>query len=491
MDKLFLEENLKMSNDSRSKTKIRTYGQHLTPIEIFKKFILPDIRNELYDYIWVDLFAGEGNLILPILDEIPETERIKFFTDNIWLFDIQQEMVDKAIENALHYGIPFELAKEHITRRDTIKDYPLFLKKRGMPLFHITNPPYLYIGYIKKHAETQRYLDYFTGLNKGFQDLYQLALMNDLRAEIQRAIYIIPTNFLFGASVSNQIRDQFFQFYTITKIITFEKKIFDLTGTNVMICQFARKTQKNKDIIKFSGIKINSETHEREYLLSPINHYRAGSEFETFVEKYRSSEPPVVKWYLMETEVKANIGDKELIVVDANDFHSSKYRKQRIYVNDVLYKRIKDNILFIRTVDTGSMDGRAGLYSIPEVFEVDGIMVSKSPYRTHPIQLFTNLSIEDQILLKEYFNFVLEYFRDLTDSEFMTTYKYSDSKYVRKYLGLSQAKKLIETFPSKAERKEIGYIIKNRDVEMLIDFLNHVKYTNAGSKFNYKLKNNL
>ena len=42
------------------------------------------------------------------------------------------------------------------------------------------------------------------------------------------------------------------------------------------------------------------------------------------------------------------------------------------------------------------------------------------------------------------FNLLLEYFREITDSEFMTTYKYSNSSYIRKYLGLSQAKNLIQ-----------------------------------------------
>jgi hypothetical protein len=53
----------------------------------------------------------------------------------------------------------------------------------------------------------------------------------------------------------------------------------------------------------------------------------------------------------------------------------------------------------------------------------------------------------------------LEHFRALTDSEFMTTYKYSESAYTRKYLGLSQAKALIETFPylelSVGEREQL------------------------------------
>lgn len=90
-----------------------------------------------------------------------------------------------------------------------------------------------------------------------------------------------------------------------------------------------------------------------------------------------------------------------------------------------------------------------GLYKIRDIFDVDGLLVPKAKYRTHPIQLFIEppLSVEDQILLKDYFNLILEFFREKTDSEFMTTYKYSKSEYTRKYLGLSQVKKLIQTFP--------------------------------------------
>jgi len=69
--------------------------------------------------------------------------------------------------------------------------------------------------------------------------------------------------------------------------------------------------------------------------------------------------------------------------------------------------------------------------------------------RQEPIQVFIELRLplEDLRLLRDYFNLLLEHLRALTDSEFMTTYKYSESAYTRKYLGLSQAKALIETFP--------------------------------------------
>jgi len=70
---------------------------------------------------------------------------------------------------------------------------------------------------------------------------------------------------------------------------------------------------------------------------------------------------------------------------------------------------------------------------------------------------------------------VLEYFRALTDSEFMTTYKYSESEYTRKYLGLSQVKAIIETFPCERDKlKELAEIVKNKNAEELISFIKHM-----------------
>jgi hypothetical protein len=213
---------------------------------------------------------------------------------------------------------------------------------------------------------------------------------------------------------------------------------------------------------------------EKKYFLSPENHYRAGNEFNDFVTRYKSGLPLSVSYYLTKEEVEANYGEHELDVIDANDFDGKQYSHKKIYVNGELYDKIKSNILFVKTVDSGSWEGRVGLYVIKDVFNADGILVSKSKYRTHPIQIFLEPKIDynTQIILMKYFNIVLEYFRELTDSEFMTTYKYSKSEYTRKYLGLTQAEKLIKTFPwlelnnkEKLVFKEL--IIQNRKLDII------------------------
>jgi type I restriction-modification system DNA methylase subunit len=461
--------------------KRREFGAHLTSIDIFKKFIFPEIKDILYKYTWVDLFCGEGNLILPILEAIPKNERIDFFKEHIYLFDIQKEMVEKSISNATKYGIPKDIARQNIIQMDTIKNYPTLILGRPHPVYHITNPPYLYIGYIAKHKETQKYLEYFRGENEGYQDLYQLALINDLRHGLEKLIYIIPTNFLFGFSVSNKIRKDFLPFYTIKKAIIFERKIFEFTGTNVCICFFERKPKPCQEPIIFNALKINSKIVEKEYNLSPKNFYRAGGEFDEYVSNFKSSNPLKIKFYLTLDEVLKNKGQREVKLLDVNNFSDGYFRINTYLVNEKLYNKLKNNPLFVRTLDTGRWDGRAGIYNVKEAFGVDGIVVSKEKYRTHPIQIFITpeLSEEDLVLLKDYFNVMLEYFRGITDSEFLTTFKYSNSEYIRKYLGLSQAKKLLETFPvhlmQQSQKELLRVLIDQKNIEGIKDVLLSLK----------------
>jgi len=448
--------------------KRREYGAHLTSIDIFKKFILSEIKDILYKYSWVDLFCGEGNLILPILELIPMNERIDF---------------------------SYKLAKKNIQIRDTLQNYPNF-KFLKYPPYHVTNPPYLYIGYIVKNSE--RNLKYFTGPNEGYQDLYQIAMMNDLRHGLEKLIYIIPTNFLFGFSVSNKIRKDFLPFYNIKKTIIFEKRIFQFTGTNVCICFFERKSQPSNKPIIFKSLKINTTSVEKEYCLSPENFYRAGGMFDEFVSYFKSPSPLKIKFYLTLEEVKRNKGKNSVKLLDVNNFSNGYFKFNTYLVNNKLYEKIKSNPLFVRTLDTGGWDGRVGIYNIKEIFNVDGILVTKEKYRTHPIQIFITpeLSEEDLFLLKNYFNLMLEYFRNTTDSEFLTTFKYSmmleyfrnttdseflttfkysNSNYVRKYLGLTQVRKLIETFPvhlfSKEKKNILKILIEQKNIEGIKEIL--------------------
>ncbi|MHA1745854.1 MAG: N-6 DNA methylase [Promethearchaeota archaeon] len=477
-----------MSNLQQEHRNRRHFGQHFTSIDIFQQYIFPEIKEQLWNFLWVDLFAGSGNLVLSILDHIPLEQRIPFFQDHIRLFDIQDHCIQEAIENAKNYGIPPKIAQKYIRLQDTIKDHPAEQLTSSFPIFHITNPPYLYVGYIMKTQETTHLRPLFTEENEGYQDLYQLAMMNDLRKNIKNMIYIIPSNFLFGNSVSNKIRRDFFPYYGIKKAMIFESKIFEHTGTNVMITFFERKpkTMQKNAPIEFRAIKIRIKSlavhEEKNYRLTADQNYKAGNEFEEFIQNVRVTNPIILKYYLKLAEVQGNKGKTSLSVIDANDFQKAAYQKRIIYVNSKLAAKIRANPLWIRTVDTGTPNGRVGLYRISDSFGVEGILVTKATYRTNPIQIFFEplMPLDDQASLLEYVNLLMEILRKRTDSEFMTTYKFSTSHYTRKYFGLSQARKLMQTFPYydllPRDQKIFRKILEEKNGTALWDFMNNRKH---------------
>lgn len=155
-----------------------------------------------------------------------------------------------------------------------------------------------------------------------------------------------------------------------------------------------------------------------------------------------------VKFYLDYDEIIKNKGEHDIVLLNSKNYVKGQYTKETFRVNELLYRKIKSNPLFVRTVDTGSLNGKAGIYSIRDEFGADGIFVKGSTYRTNPIQIFIKpeLTVDENRILMELFNKILNDLRDKTGGDFMTTYKYTDNpKYIRKYLGLKQVKEILTT----------------------------------------------
>jgi hypothetical protein len=462
----------------------KAYGEFLTPPYIFEDYILPEIENEINKYRWVDMFCGEGNLVLPILELVPKEKRVEFFEKHIFLFDVQKRMVERAVEKAVGYGIPEGIARRNIVQRDTIKNYPRYILDGDLPVYHITNPPHLAVDYIVKHEETRKYLGYFRGQNKGYRNLYQLALMNDLRNGVGKMIYIIPSNFMFAPFGSRKIRDDFLPYYSIKKAYILEDMIREFRGNPVSIFFFERKDSPKKERIIFEGTKIFDEGIKKKiYILDPKYHFKAEPEFDEFIEQYRAPKP--LKFlFLTWDEVKRNEGNNKIVVVDSDVFNAKTkdYEKRVIYVNDNLYQRIKSNILSVRLADRDSVSGeeRIGIYVIEEKWKADGAVVSKSNIKgTHPVQILfsSSLSRDGQILFKNYFNLVLGYFREKYDSDFMASKRRSTCRHVKRAMGFLQMKGLLETFPilslEGSEREELRKLIEKKDAESVISFIKH------------------
>lgn len=461
----------------------RTFGVHYTPSEIFMEHIFPKIASHLWEYCWVDFYCGEGNLIFPILESIAPERRADFFREHIRLSDIDNSVVSVCIRRAIELGIPAELAEKNIVQHDNLEELPLIIS--NFPLFHITNPPYLYLGYISKHPETKPHLKYFEGKNNGLQDLYQIALANDLRAGIERMIYVIPSNFLFSEAGSNKARKLIFQSYNISSAIIFEKKIFSETGTNVMIGFFEKKKSISELPQTFELLKVNSKAVSKSMTISAANNWRAGGLFDEYVEKFPKNKEKI-SFYLLMKDLDKNPGDKQISLIDSSEYTGSNYKRLNVGVSSQLANKIKENTLWLRTVDTGLEDGKVGIYDISETFGVSGIVVgSNYTYRTSPMQIFFEppLSRTKQHFVQLWVNALLNYLREETDGEFMTTYKYSHSKYTRKYLGLKQAKRLMETCPVYLAETELARLEKSLLEDGPVVFFNrYLKLNNLNPK---------
>ena len=424
----------------------RLLGSHLTPVNVFTDYVLPDIKPLMHDFVFLDLFCGEGNLILPMLDLIPLSERTDYFRKHIFMCDADPEMVNKAISNASCYGIEQDVLETQITVRDSISSYPAM--KDAVKTVHITNPPYLYVGHIMKHSEASFQASYFAGENEGYQDLYQLALMNDLRHGVGKMIYVIPTNFLFADSASRKIRMDFLTRYNISKCRLFESRIFPHTGVNVGIFHFDLDQKGQHRKVEFDAVLENENQRVKRYSLDFSNGFRPLMDLQEERVTERNGHLSA-KFYLTIDEVRSSSGNIEIILLDSKNFRNGRYSRSTFFVDNWLHRKLLSNPLFVRTVDTGSPNGRAGLHDIMEEFDADGIVVSGNTYRTNPIQLFIQPDItrEQSMKLMHLFNNKLEKMRSESDSSFMTTYRYSSNpRYIRKYLGLKQVSTIISSF---------------------------------------------
>ena len=133
----------------------------------------------------------------------------------------------------------------------------------------------------------------------------------------------------------------------------FETKIFDFTGTNIIIAFFKRKTIPKLDPIIFQGIKFKkNKIIKGDYYLKSEFKYRGGSEFNEFFTKFRSKKALKVNYYLKKKEIEVNKGNNKVKVINANNYKSGKYLTNDLYINDFYYTLI-DRIIDFSYVSFG------------------------------------------------------------------------------------------------------------------------------------------
>lgn len=314
-------------------------------------------------------------IIGDLLDHIPANSTIiDPFAGNHDLLNLFSNSFNK-----LAYDIDPKLSET--IKKDTILDPPNYNNK-----WIITNPPYLAKNKNKDKTIYNKYK---------VNDLYKAFIKSTINNNCDGGIYIIPLNF-FSDEDSN-IRLDFFSQYKIIKLKIFEEQIFDDTTYTICAFSFIKSTRQNNYNINIIFLPSNEN---KILTINKDSGFRVGGEF-----------------YDLINSINSNIKISRLI----------KNSNQ-----------IPNTNLLLRSVDTGSNDGRISL-SISDHFY--GLSTDRV-FATILTSKF--ISTNGQNFIATEFNRLLEEYREKYNSLFLTNFRNSTKQYSRKRIAFDVAYKLIQ-----------------------------------------------
>ena len=268
--------------------------------------------------------------------------------------------------------------------------------------FVLTNPPYLYIN-----KSNEKYL--FT---HNHTDLYQVSIESIL--DSKEGILIVPINFL-SAENSKYIRNMFFEKFQIVKAKYFSKQVFNDTTYNVMAFYYKKK-ESNIDLNSFI-LNIQPDNIDKFITIYKKFDWQIGGEF---IDKIMKQQNSLNIKRLLEKDII--FGDNNLICA-YNHLNIIK----NIRVDKTLSEKIKNNIILLKAIDTGSKNGLICLEDIRK-YNLD-CLVSLETSRNQIYLLFGNqISVEEQMKLINLFNNELNYNRKKYYSLFMTNFRDNNRK---------------------------------------------------------------
>jgi hypothetical protein len=265
--------------------------------------------------------------------------------------------------------------KEGCIQRNTLMNPPDY---RGKLV--ITNPPYLAKN---KSVDKEIYEKYKVG------DLYKASIISIL--ECSGGILIIPLNFF--CDEDDECRKLFFDKFEVVNLKVFEETVFD--DTAYTICAFSFLPRKSKKIIL--NTRFMPSEHSEVFEVSPETGYRIGLDF------FKITSP------------QKNIGVSRLLQGETPNSH-----------------------IFLRSIDTGSKEGRISLSLSDDYYYGE-----KSDRVFATIKTQVEYSIDDQKRIVDEFNRILEENRKKYRSMFLTNYRNSSSLYARKRISFDVAYKII------------------------------------------------
>ena len=329
-------------------------------------YILAGFADFVYGKCVTDPFAGQGDLL---------SWATKNGAKSVNGYDVDRRLIDNRI---VFYNDSLRTPKKY--------------------QFVLTNPPYLYQNKLSDNSI----------LNKSkHTDLYQLALEKIM--DSQEGIVIVPINFL-SAENSKYIRRMFLEKFDIIKVNYFTEQVFSDTTYNV-IAFYYREKKSNRQSMSVE-LNIFPERSTKYIDIHKRYNWQIGGDFLSAVNEFANR----LNITRLEEEDLVN-GDIQVMLAYN---HLNKVRK--FLVDGPTYETLKNNIILLKAIDTGTDRGRICLEDIRK-YDCDGLVSIKTSRNQINLIFPDSVGISEQERLIELFNVELDAKRREYDSLFMTNYR--------------------------------------------------------------------
>lgn len=267
----------------------------------------------------------------------------------------------------------------------------------------VTNPPYLYQNKLKDNS--------LLAASK-HTDLYQLAL--EKLMDSKEGIIIVPINFL-SAENAQYIRRIFLEKFALIKANYFTEAVFTDTTYNIVAFYYRQKPQPAETMtVNFT---VYPENRQRQFRLYRRYNWQIGGEF---LAEIKACGNKMRIERLEEEDVSPGTCPVRLAYN-----HLETKRESKICAS--AYQTIKNNIIILKAIDTGSAEGQICLDDIRH-YDCDALVSLKSSRNQIQLVLPPGVSLGEQEQLIKRFNRELQDKRQEYHSLFMTNYRDKNRK---------------------------------------------------------------
>lgn len=304
--------------------------------------------------------------------------------------------------------------------------------------FVLTNPPYLNINKADKEIKEKYFKE------SSFEDLYQISLYSLLNSE--EGIIIVPVNFL-SADNSKRIRNVFFDKFEIVEMNYFRERVFSDTTYNVIAFYYRKKKDLWQDKLSIKT-RIYPDNKIMQIELNKKYSWRIGGEFLNVIKNQKNE---LGIYRLTEKDIENNSGD-----IGIRAAHNHIKDTYGVKISGDFYDLLKNNIILLKAIDSGSKDGKLALEDIKK-YGVE-CLVSKESSR-HMIYLIFNkeIPVSHQKEIIDIFNKEINKMRDNYFSLFLTNYRDKN----RKRVSFDFVYKFINYIYSNKISRDNNLLIKN------------------------------